>query len=82
MNLSSDLEVSYTTRLTHCPTVDCQPIMLDWTHACDLTFDPRNTVDLERHTPAVVEADKSTIKSRSSAGQTGMGGVLTTISEV
>ena len=37
--------------LTHCPTVDSQPMMEDWTQACDRILAPRSTVDLERHTP-------------------------------
>ena len=38
-------------KLTHCPTVDDQPMMLDCTQAWDLIFELRSTVVLDRHTP-------------------------------
>ena len=39
--------------LTHWPTVDSQPIILDCIHAWDFIFAPRSMVDFERHTPGV-----------------------------
>ena len=41
--------------LTHCPTVESHPTMVDCTHAWDLILDPRSTVDLDRHTPGGTE---------------------------
>lgn len=43
---------SGTSALTHWPTEDFHPMMLDCTQAWDLTFAPPRTVDLDRHTPA------------------------------
>ena len=45
--------ITHTECLTHCPTVDSHPTILDCTQAWERILAPRRTVVLDRHTPVV-----------------------------
>lgn len=65
--------ITHTECLTHCPTVDSHPMILDCTQAWERILAPRRTVVLDRHTP-VVEGGGSPGREKEGRQEGGGGG--------